>query len=358
MGHALLLIDDDESFREVMRFHLSEEGYEIDVASDGREGLRLFQEKLHPVVVTDLKMPKMDGLTVLKEISKRSPAAAVIVITAFGDIDTAVRAMKAGKNVITEKPMGVRSKDCHELIEMASDRGLVYQVGYMKRHEHGVLMARRMIEELLQSGRLGAITMARAWCFAGEWKFGVEDPIMTDEAAPEGVSEARPFPDWIPEDLHGLYNRVLNVDSHGTNLVRFLLGEDYEFEQAAFRDMSRPIVLQGWSESGANCVFELGNLPAPRWHEGVELFFEGGTLLVEPPSPLRRQSAARVVLREMGEDPRTIEPEAAPGWAFAAQARHFLASVRGEEPPTSPASDAVRDVELAEQTVRLVVEHG
>jgi len=63
-----------------------------------------------------------------------------------------------------------------------------------------------------------------------------------------------------------------------------------------------------------------------------------------------------VVLREMGEDPRTVEPEAAPGWAFAEQARHFLASVRGEEEPASPAEDALRDVELAEQAVRLVAQ--
>jgi predicted dehydrogenase len=265
--------------------------------------------------------------------------------------------LEAGKHVITEKPMGVRSEDCRELVELAAERDRIYQVGYMKRHDNGVLMARRMIEDALDSGRLGAITMVRAWCFAGEWKFGIEDPITTDEQPPE-VSEARPFPDWIPEGLRGLYNRVLNVDSHATNLVRFLLGEDYQFEQAAFRDMSRPIVLQGWSESGANCVFELGKLPAPRWHEGVEIFFEGGTLLVEPPPPMRRQSSARVVLREMGDDPRTMEPEAAPGWAFADQARHFLASVRGEQQAASPGHDAVRDVELAEQAVRLVAERG
>ncbi len=113
MGRALLLIDDDESFREVMRFHLSEEGYEIDVASDGQEGVRLFQEKLYPVVVTDLKMPKMDGVTLLKEISKRSPTVAVIVITAFGDIDTAVRAMKAGAFDFIPKPT---SRDHFKLV--------------------------------------------------------------------------------------------------------------------------------------------------------------------------------------------------------------------------------------------------
>ena len=261
--------------------------------------------------------------------------------------------LAARKHVITEKPMGVRADDCREVARMAAERGLVYQVGYMKRHDRGVLHAKRIIDEAAQSGRLGEITMVRAWCFAGEWEFGIEAPIATDETVPAGVSEARPFPKWIPEELHALYNRTLNVDSHVTNLVRFLVG-DYEVEQAAWRDMSRPLVLQGWSEAGASCVFELGTLPAPRWHEGVEVFFERGTLLVEPPPPLRRQAAARVVLHEMTEEPRRIEPDIEPGWAFAAQARHFVASVRGEEEPASPAFDALRDVELAEQAVGLI----
>jgi predicted dehydrogenase len=289
-----------------------------------------------------------------REIAADPEIEAVAAILRQEHVTPVVRdLLEAGKHVITEKPMGVRSEDCRELVELAADRGLVYQVGYMKRHDHGVLLAKGIIDELRESGRLGEITMARAWCFAGEWKFGIEEPIATDESVPDDVSEARPFPGWIPEELDSLYNRVLNVDSHATNLVRFLIG-DYELQQAAFRDMSRPIVLQGWSESGANCVFELGTLPAPRWHEGVEIFFEGGTLLVEPPPPMRRQSAARVVLREMGDDPRTIEPEAKPGWAFLAQARHFLASARGEEKPASPAGDAMRDVELAEEAVGLV----
>jgi two-component system, NtrC family, response regulator len=141
MGDSLLLIDDDESFREVMRFHLAEESYDVDVASDGLEGLRLFQEKLHPVVLTDLKMPKMDGLALLKEVIKRSPNAAVVVITAFGDIETAVSAMKAGAFDFIPKPS---SRDHFKLV-------------VKKAFEHVRLKARvRELEDRLpsQSGTL------------------------------------------------------------------------------------------------------------------------------------------------------------------------------------------------------------
>ena len=104
MKPRILLVDDDESFREVMRFQLSNEGFEVVTAVDGKEGLALFQKQPHPLVLTDLKMPQMDGLTLLTEIHKRKPATLVIVITAFGDIETAVEAMKVGAFDFIPKP--------------------------------------------------------------------------------------------------------------------------------------------------------------------------------------------------------------------------------------------------------------
>lgn len=104
MKPRILLVEDDESFREVMRFQLDEQDFDIGTAPDGKEGLALFQRQPYPLVLTDLKMPKMDGLTLLLEIHKRSPSTLVIVITAFGDIETAIDAMKNGAFDFIPKP--------------------------------------------------------------------------------------------------------------------------------------------------------------------------------------------------------------------------------------------------------------
>ena len=117
MQTRLLLVDDDESFREVLKFHLVEAGYSVDVATDGKEGLAVFQQKFHPVVLTDLKMPEMNGLDLMKEIHKRSPGARVIVITAFGDIETAVDAMKNGAFDFLPKP--VARDHCKMIVKKA-----------------------------------------------------------------------------------------------------------------------------------------------------------------------------------------------------------------------------------------------
>jgi two-component system NtrC family response regulator len=104
--NRVLIVDDDDSFREVMQFHLHEDGVEADAAADGPAALALFDPALHGAVVTDFKMPKMDGLELLRRLKERSPETAVVMITAFGDIEMAVEAMKAGAFDFIPKPCG------------------------------------------------------------------------------------------------------------------------------------------------------------------------------------------------------------------------------------------------------------
>lgn len=100
----VLLVDDDSSFLEVMAFLLEEEGYEVVRASRGPEALECLQSGPFPVMVTDLKMPGFDGLTLLKKAHGLDPNLLVIVTTAFGDMATAVAAMKAGAFDFLPKP--------------------------------------------------------------------------------------------------------------------------------------------------------------------------------------------------------------------------------------------------------------
>ena len=104
MTHKILIIDDDSSLRRVLEFNLQEEGYEIVTASSGEEGVRLFGETGPALVITDMKMPGMDGMQVLAAIKEHSPETLVIIITAFGAVEAAVAAMKAGAHDYITKP--------------------------------------------------------------------------------------------------------------------------------------------------------------------------------------------------------------------------------------------------------------
>jgi DNA-binding NtrC family response regulator len=104
MPGRILFIDDDRSGREVALYNLRKAGYDVTPASDGQEGLALFSSDKFDLVVTDLKMPVVDGMEVLETVHRIAPAFPVLVITAFGNMETAVAAMKRGAADFIGKP--------------------------------------------------------------------------------------------------------------------------------------------------------------------------------------------------------------------------------------------------------------
>ncbi len=101
----ILVVDDDESLRRVTQVQLEEEGYEVVTAASGEEALRLLERAPHDLVISDLKMPGMDGVALLREIRQRYPEVVVILLTAFGTVETAVEAMKLGAYDYITKPV-------------------------------------------------------------------------------------------------------------------------------------------------------------------------------------------------------------------------------------------------------------
>jgi two-component system NtrC family response regulator len=101
---TILLADDDEGLRRVLEFQLSEAGYHVLTAEDGAKALELFINNDTDCVITDLQMPRLSGLDLLSRIKAVKPEMPVIVITAYGDIETAVASMKAGANDYITKP--------------------------------------------------------------------------------------------------------------------------------------------------------------------------------------------------------------------------------------------------------------
>jgi len=100
----ILVVDDDEMVRYVLTEKLHESGFSVTTASDGNSAVEIFQKTEFNAVLLDLKMPGMNGIETLKELMKRDPEVPVIMVTAFGDIATAVEAIKLGAYDFVEKP--------------------------------------------------------------------------------------------------------------------------------------------------------------------------------------------------------------------------------------------------------------
>jgi len=101
----ILVVDDDESLRRVMQMQLEEAGYEVLAAPQGQDALTLMEDATPALVITDLKMPGISGLDLLRKLREVYPETTVIMVTAFGTVSTAVEAMKAGAYDYISKPV-------------------------------------------------------------------------------------------------------------------------------------------------------------------------------------------------------------------------------------------------------------
>lgn len=103
----ILLVDDEERFLSTTQKLLSRKGFEVFTAPGGEEALEIMEQRTIHVVILDVKMPGMDGITVLKQIKKRFPLVEVIMLTGHATVESAVEGMKAGASDYLMKPTDI-----------------------------------------------------------------------------------------------------------------------------------------------------------------------------------------------------------------------------------------------------------
>jgi signal transduction histidine kinase len=157
----LLVIDDEPAILEMLKMSLASEGYEVMTAENGYEGLRIFEEKGLKLVLTDIKMPGMDGIDVLRKIKAIDLEAEVIVITGHGDMDSAIAALHYGASDFITKP--VRSEVLTLALERAkknlatSQQLRAYTENLEEKVEECMVELRQAQEELIRNERLATI---------------------------------------------------------------------------------------------------------------------------------------------------------------------------------------------------------
>ena len=117
----ILIVEDDDHLREVLAFNLEDAGFEVTAVDDGREGERTYDSEAIDVVITDLRMPELDGMELLVSLRDRDPRAVVVMITAYGNKDRAVEAMRRGAFHYVEKPVDKRT------LQAVVDRAVEYR---------------------------------------------------------------------------------------------------------------------------------------------------------------------------------------------------------------------------------------
>lgn len=104
---TILLVDDDTNQLKILGGYLKKQGYQLLFAENGNKALEIFETENISIVITDLKMPQMDGAKLIYEINKKNPSVKKIMITAYADVETAVNVMKSGADDFIEKPVNL-----------------------------------------------------------------------------------------------------------------------------------------------------------------------------------------------------------------------------------------------------------
>jgi len=117
MKNKILIVDDEKNTREGLKWALEEKNVEVGLASDGREAIDLLAAQNFDIVITDLKMPHMDGLELLDHIRRNDPQTLVVILTGHATVENAVAAMKKGAYDYIEKP--VNPEELNVLVDRA-----------------------------------------------------------------------------------------------------------------------------------------------------------------------------------------------------------------------------------------------
>jgi PAS domain S-box-containing protein len=192
-ANKILIVDDEEIIVRLLSMSLRSDGYEIVTAYNGEQGLEVFQSESPDIVVTDIKMPGMNGLELLKKIKELDPEKEVIIVTGHGDIDSTITALQYGASDFINKP--VRDEALAIALERAKTKIAIREklAEYTEKLEIKVAQAteeirrRSNFQQLLIKSSNDAIV-----AFDHEWKvvvFNPEASRMFGEAAREVISK-------------------------------------------------------------------------------------------------------------------------------------------------------------------------
>ena len=154
MTQKILLVDDEEGIRKVLDISLSDSGFKVFTAESGKEALDIFRKMRPPIVLTDIKMPGMDGIELLQKIKEESPDTEVIMITGHGDMKLAIRSLKYDATDFITKPI---NDDALEIALKRANEKITLRAKLKEYTENLELLVEEKTKKLLETERLAAI---------------------------------------------------------------------------------------------------------------------------------------------------------------------------------------------------------
>ena len=264
---------------------------------------------------------------------------------------------KCGKPIFSEKPISLGVETGKELVSLEKQYNAPLMMGYHKRSDPAMEFAKNLIEEWKKSGDFGRLKYIRSTMPEGDWvNNGYDGLIQTNEEYPWICEWEPPVEYYKNPENNKYYDIYVNFYVHQINALRFLLGEDYK---PTYAEPTKTLFV-GKSASGIPVTIEQAPFKTTiDWYESYMVCFEKGFIQIELPAPLALNRSGNVtVMEDNGApgNPKTWSPNLLYVHAMKNQARNFVEFVKGNRPPTCTGEEAVKDLEVIRDYVKLVDE--
>lgn len=256
--------------------------------------------------------------------------------------------LKAGKHVLSEKPMTGCSDQAHLLLDTAKANNVRYCVGYMKRYDEGVELAKNALQEAIQNNSMGPLLSVHATCYMGNSYCNAYGHIISQETINYTLPSWRIAPQWLPENFHQAFAAYLNTYTHVTNLLRYLFDYDHipELEYVNMSDCAGQLVVLRLNNIIA--TLHTGKMSHRGWSEEIRITFADGEISIFLPPALLRNVPASVEVYHAGKIQQQIRPCINWSWAFRRQAEAFVTDILEQNQSRIDAEEAYKEVMLTE----------
>ena len=160
MFESILLVEDEANSRKGLTQFLQGLDYDVITATNGKEALDIYKKENPDLVISDIRMPEMDGILLLESIKSETPSAKVILLTAYGSVEDAVKAMKKGAFYYLTKPVNLEEleflvKKAFSSHQLEEENRELKQELFRERYDQGQLIAQsQKMKELLKTAAL------------------------------------------------------------------------------------------------------------------------------------------------------------------------------------------------------------
>ncbi len=310
------------------------------------------QPQLAQAVANKYAVPKVYGTAA--EMMAHEEVDAIVASQPFTRHGILVPELaQAGVPIFTEKPIAASIAVGEKIVEAVEENNTWLMVGYHKRSDPATAYARKIITELKTTNELGPMKYIRISMPPGDWVAGGwNDNLQTDDPVPN--LELDPKPADMDESTAKDYEAFVNFYIHQVNLLRYLLGESFK---VTYADPAKVLFI-AHSESGVPCTIEMAAYQTSvDWQETALVAFQRGYVKLGLPAPLAHNRPGTVeILKDPGNGatPVTSHPQMPWVHAMRNQALNFIKAVRGEAPAPCLAQEALEDIRIAREYIRLL----